>query len=708
MEDKEDKKEPKAERPPNRLIDDKSPYLLQHAYNPVDWYPWGEEALERARTEDKPIFLSIGYSTCHWCHVMEKEVFEDPVAAEFMNEVFVCIKVDREERPDLDAIYMGASQMLTGSGGWPLNIIMTPEKKPFFAATYIPKEGRLGQIGMLELVPRVKEAWRERRGEVLKSADDITAALAKALPVAPGEEMGPDTLKAAFDGLVQRFDLLFGGFGDAPKFPTAHNLFFLLRYWKRTGEAKALEMVEKTLDAMLRGGIYDHLGFGLHRYAVDREWLVPHFEKMLYDQALIAIAYVEAYQATGNKDYERAAREIFEYVSRVMTSPAGGFYSGEDADTEGVEGKFYLWGKEKIDKVLTPGEAELAAKVFNVTGDGNFVEPQTGETTGANILHLKRPLGEVAEELETTEGELKTRLEGIRKKLLEEREKRVRPHKDDKILADWNGLMIVALSKGAQAFSEPRYATAAAKAAAFILNNMRTDEGRLIHRWREGEAKVGGFLDDYAFFTWGLIELYEATFMPGYLKTAVELNKVMIEKFLDEAEGGFYFTAEDAEELPVRGKEVYDGAVPSGNSVAAYNLLRLGRITADPSLEDMAAKLLRAFSKSVAEAPAAYTQLMCAVEFAVGPAYEVVVVGKPSAGDTRELVSALKTGFFPNKVMLFRPAVDPSPEIASIAPFTVDQKGIEGKATAYVCRNYSCQSPTTDREKMLELLSGNQ
>jgi uncharacterized protein YyaL (SSP411 family) len=615
----EDKEQQKAAKRANRLIYTKNPYLLQHAFNPVDWYPWGPEAFERAKKDDKPVFVSIGYSTCHWCHVMEKEVFDDPVSAEFMNEAFVCVKVDREERPDLDSIYMAASQMLTGSGGWPLNIIMTPDKKPFFAATYIPKEGRFGHMGMLELIPKIKDAWRERKDEVLSSAEQITAALREALPAAPGEDLGTETLKRAFDQLVQHFDPLFGGFTDMPKFPTAHNLFFLLRYWKRTGEKKALEMVDKTLNAMLRGGIYDHLGFGFHRYATDRQWLVPHFEKMLYDQALISIAYVEACQATGRSEYEQTAREIFEYVFCVMTSPEGGFYCGEDADTEGVEGKFYLWRKEKIDRVLTKEEAELAAKVFNVTEEGNFTEPVTGEGTGTNILHLKGSFKDLASEFETPEDELKRRLESVRKKLFEERENRAHPHKDDKILTDWNGLMIAALAKGAQAFAEPRYASAAAKAAAFILKSMRTEDGGLLHSFCDGEARVNAFLDDYAFFIWGLIELYEATFMAGYLKAAIELNNILIKNFWDETEGGFYFTAVDAEALPARNKEVYDGAVPSGNSVAAYNLLRLGRITADTSLEEKAAKIVRVFSKSVVQAPSAYTQLMCAIDFAVGP-----------------------------------------------------------------------------------------
>jgi uncharacterized protein YyaL (SSP411 family) len=663
---------------PNRLIKEKSPYLLQHAYNPVDWYPWGPEAFEKARKEKKPIFLSIGYSACHWCHVMEEEVFDDPAVARLMNEVFVCIIVDREERPDIDNLYMVASQMLTGRGGWPLNIIMTPGKKPFFAATYIPRESRFGRLGMVELVPRINEAWTERKDEVLKSADEITEELAEVslAPDAPpgliGEEPGTETLEAAYKELSEFFDPDYGGFSDRPKFPKPHNLFFLLRYWKSTGEAEALEMVERTLNSMRRGGIYDHVGFGFHRYSTDREWLVPHFEKMLHDQALIALAYVEAYQATGNIDYEQTAREIFTYVLRDMTSPPGGFYSTEDADTEGEEGRFYLWSYEEITRVLSPRETELAVKLFNVTREGNSTDAVTGEKTGANILHLKMPLKEMAKELDSTEGELKGRLESARIKLFEARKKRIRPHKDDKVLTDWNGLMIAALAKGSRAFTEPRYEAAAEKAAEFILKNMRT-EGRLLHRWREGEAAVDGFLDDYAFFIWGLIELYEATFRVDYLRAALELNDLLIEKFWDETEGGFYFTAVDSADLPVRTKQPYDGALPSGNSVAMYNLLRLGRITADPSLEEKAARLLRALSRDLSRAPSAFTQLMVALGFALGPTYEVVI-----AGD--------------------------SPEITTVAGFTKDKKGRGGKATAFVCINYTCHRPTTDKLKMLEQL----
>ncbi|MGH7890123.1 MAG: thioredoxin domain-containing protein, partial [Thermodesulfobacteriota bacterium] len=475
---------------PNRLISEKSPYLLQHAHNPVDWYPWGEEAFVKAKNEDKPIFLSIGYSTCHWCHVMENESFEDEEVAKLMNDAFVSIKVDREERPDIDSIYMTVCQMLSQGGcGWPLNIIMTPDKKPFYAATYIPKENRHGRAGMLEFIPRIKEIWKTQRDNVLDSADQITSAIRQASQVSnekKGKELDGSTFEKAYDQLAQNFDTVHGGFGRAPKFPTPHNLLFLLRCWKRTGKDKALEIVEKTLSAMRRGGIYDHVGFGFHRYSTDPEWLVPHFEKMLYDQAMLSMAYIEGYQATGNRDYEKTAREIFTYVLRDMTSPDGGFYSAEDADSEGEEGKFYLWTEDEIRKVLNKEESDLVMKVFNVEKGGNFSDEATGRKTHSNIFHLSGSLSDAASLLNLEREQLERRIETAREKLFSVREKRIHPHKDDKILTDWNGLMIAALAKGASAFDEPKYAEAAGRAVGFILSRMQKSDGELLHRYRDG------------------------------------------------------------------------------------------------------------------------------------------------------------------------------------------------------------------------------
>ncbi|MFH1748282.1 MAG: thioredoxin domain-containing protein, partial [Planctomycetota bacterium] len=623
----------------NRLVFEQSPYLLQHAHNPVDWYPWGQEAFQKARDEDKPIFLSIGYSTCHWCHVMERESFENPEVAELMNATFVNIKVDREERPDIDNIYMSVCQAMTG-GGWPLTIVMTPDKKPFFAGTYFPKEGRFGRPGMLDLVPRIRQSWKTRREELLDSAEKITAHVRSMSVGAAGAELGLDTLQAAYEQLAARFDAQHGGFGSAPKFPSPHNLTLLLRYWKRTGEERALNMVEKTLQGMRAGGMYDHLGFGFHRYSTDAEWLVPHFEKMLYDQALLVIAYVEAYQATGKEEYARTAREILTYVLRDMTAPEGGFYSAEDADSEGVEGKFYLWTRAEVLDVLGESDGDVFCRAFNIEPGGNFSNPHCPPQR--NIPHHARPLADLARELDLSEEELRDRLETARQRLFEARERRIHPIKDDKILTDWNGLMIAALAKAARALDEPQYAVAAQRAADFVLTNLRDKHGRLLKRYRQGEAGLPAHLDDYAFMVWGLLDLYEANFEVRNLEAALGLTRAMLTHFWDESAGGLYFTAADGEDLLVRTKAVYDGAIPSGNSVAMLNLLRLGRITADAELEAKASAIGQAFSAQVSRMTSAHTQLLCALDFGVGPSFEVVIAGQPDAEDTKRMLRALR------------------------------------------------------------------
>lgn len=690
----------------NRLAYEKSPYLLQHANNPVDWYPWGEEAFEKARSEDKPIFLSIGYSTCHWCHVMEHESFEDSLVAELMNDAFVCIKVDREERPDIDNIYMTVCQMMTRGGGWPLTIVMTPDKKPFFAGTYIPKETRFGRTGMTELIPQIKNAWANRRDDILASAEQITSALQQTGDGASsGSNLGELTLTTAFDQLKGRFDSELGGFTGQRKFPIPHNYMFLLRYWNRTGDEMALEIVEKSLKAMRRGGIYDHVGFGFHRYSTDPNWFLPHFEKMLYDQALLAMAYIDAYQVTGNEFYAQTAREIFTYVIRDMTSPNGGFYSAEDADSEGEEGKFYLWTDDELTSLLDEQDAKLIRQVFNVETRGNYREEASGEDTGANILHLTKLLPELASEINMTVDQLETKIDEIRAKLFEYREKRIHPYKDDKILTDWNGLMIAAFAKGAQVLDDDKYLKAAKNAADFMLSQMQTDDGRLLHRFRDGEAVIPAYIDDYAFLTWGLLELYEATFSVDYLKAAINLNDTAIEHFWDESSGGYFFTADDSEDLIYRSKEIYDGAVPSGNAVAMSNLMRLGRVTGDPSLEQRASELSNAFSGTIAQSPSNHTQLMMALDFAVGPSYEVVIVGDPEASST--LLDKLRSEYIPNMVVIMKPDDEESPEITKIAAFTKAHTSIDGKPTAYVCLNFQCKLPTTDPDEMLALLREN-
>lgn len=691
----------------NRLKDEQSPYLLQHADNPVDWYPWGEEAFEKARKENKPILLSIGYSTCHWCHVMEHESFEDEDVAKLMNETFVSIKVDREERPDIDNIYMTVCQMMSKGGcGWPLNIIMTPDKKPFFAATYIPKESRYGRLGMMEFIPKVKEAWEKDKENILNSAEAVTEAVKKATDVSQNtqtKDLSTKTLDTAYNQLLRNFDEENGGFGRSPKFPTPHNHLFLLRYWKRTNDQQALEMVEKTLQEMRLGGVYDHVGFGFHRYSTDPNWLLPHFEKMLYDQAMLVMAYTEAFQATGKKEYEATARQILTYVLRDMTSPEGGFYSAEDADSEGEEGKFYVWTEEELKETLGDKDAELIITTFNTSKPGNFTEEAGGHQTGANILHLKKSFSEIAPSYDISEKEFTDKIEKARITLFNERKKRIHPYKDDKILTDWNGLMIAAFSMAGRTFNEPEYTKAASKAANFLLKDMRESNGKLLHRYRQGEAGIGANVDDYAFFIWGLLELYESTFDINYLKAALSLQEELDKGFWDDKSGGYYFTSNDAEKLISRQKEIYDGAIPSGNSVAGLNLLKLSRITGEIEYEQKAAKLGKAFSETIESGPMAYTLFMMGLDFGLGPSYEVVIVGDPEAQDTKTMIDAVRKNYSPSKVVLTKASdID---EITEIAGFTKSQSSIDGKATAYVCLNQICNLPTTDINKMLESIS---
>ena len=692
------------EKTTNKLAYEKSPYLLQHAHNPVNWYPWGEEAFKKAKSENKPILLSIGYSTCHWCHVMAHESFEDPEVAKLMNDVFISIKVDREERPDIDKIYMDVCQMLTGSGGWPLTIFMTPDKKPFFAGTYFPKTSRFGRMGLIDLILRIKDLWNSQKNEILQTANDITFSLQNITNEAPGDKLGIKNLKNAYNQLAMQYDNKYGGFSNRPKFPSPHNLLFLLRFWKRTGVKEALEMVQKTLDQMRKGGIYDHIGFGFHRYSTDSQWLVPHFEKMLYDQALLAIAYSEAFQATKNQEYAKTAREIFAYILRDMTAPEGGFYSAEDADSEGIEGKFYVWGIEELKTILNSEELEIVKKVYNISNEGNFLEESTREKTGNNIFHIKDSLLNIANELKIDEQNLKIKIERIRQNLFNVRKKRIHPHKDDKILTDWNGLMIAALAIGSRIYCESLYLEAAKKAIDFISTKLRKHNGRLIHRFRDDVAEIDAYLTDYAFLIWGLIEMYETTFEVYYLKMAIELNKDLLNHFWDDYVGGFYFTADDGEVLLTRQKEIYDGAIPSGNSVAMLNLLRLSFLTGDHDLEQKADILGRVFTEKVESSPLAYTHLMSAIDFAVGPSYTLVIAGDSGGDDTNQMLEEIRNNFIPNKTSIFLPTEHKSPEIVDIAEFTKFYEKVNNKAAAYVCVNKTCKPATNDINKMLELL----
>jgi uncharacterized protein YyaL (SSP411 family) len=692
----------------NRLISEKSPYLLQHAHNPVEWYPWSEEAFELAKKEDKPIFLSIGYSTCHWCHVMAHESFEDDEVADLMNDAFVNIKVDREERPDIDKVYMEVAQMMTGRGGWPLTIIMTPGKEPFYAATYIPKESRYGQPGMMELVPRLSEIWETDRANI----DDVTSRIKDALSQKKAEgaagNLDIDDIETAFSLFSRRYDDKKGGFGSAPKFPSPHNLMFLLRYWKRTGDDWALHMVEGTLRAMRNGGIFDHVGYGFHRYSTDANWLLPHFEKMLYDQAMLLIAYIEAFEATRKPQYAQVANEIVEYVLRDMTSQDGAFFSAEDADSEGVEGKFYVWSSKEIEDVLSKKESEAFGKMYNIRAEGNFREEATGEETYLNIPHITRTLDDVAEEIGEDTETLKRTLESARLKLLSVREKRVRPHLDDKVLTDWNGLFIAALAKAGRALDNADFVAAAERATESVLTNLRDAQGRLLHRFRDGESLGTAFLDDYAFFVWGLLELYETTFDPKYLEMAREITNDQITYFWDESGGAFFFTAHDSEDLLVRKKEVYDGAIPSGNSVSMLNLIRLARLLGDSEIESKADTIGETFSNEISRMQTTYSFMLVALDYALGPSHEIVIAGEASGEDTLAMLGSLRERFLPSTVVLLRPGGDGSKQLNSLAPFSKFMDTVNDVATAHVCTNHNCKLPTNDIEQMLMLLGEEQ
>jgi uncharacterized protein YyaL (SSP411 family) len=690
----------------NRLDREKSPYLLQHADNPVVWHPWGEEAFALAAEANKPVFLSIGYSTCHWCHVMARESFEDEVVAALLNETFVCVKVDREERPDIDKVYMAACQMLTGQGGWPLTIIMTPEKAPFFAATYIPKESRSDSIGLMDLTSRIAESWRGNSERFRQSAEEIVASLNHVWHASSDGGLPQDVQNQALAQLVEQFDDLFGGFGTAPKFPMPHQLLFLLRHGSRTGEAKAIRMAEKTLQAMAAGGIHDQLGGGFHRYSTDPRWLVPHFEKMLYDQALLFLAYTEAFQVTGNVFFPEVAEKIFAYVLRDMTDLRGGFYSAEDADSEGEEGKFYLWTQRELEELLSHEDARVATHYFAVEPQGNYTDELKGGYTGYNILHRQQNLADLAARLKMTEDALRQKAAAIAQILFKHREKRSRPHRDDKILTDWNGLMIAALARGSRVCRKKAYLDAAKSAADFILNHLRDRNRRLLHRWRDGEAAMPGSLDDYAFFIWGLIELYEADFDPRWLDTALELNDDLIRCYWDEERGAYYFTPADGEKLLLRQKEIYDGAIPSGNAVASLNLIRLGKMTGRHDLEERASLLLRSVAGAIRQMPGGCAQFMTAIDFLAGPSSKVVIVGVPGREDTRIMCETLNSYYLPRLVVLFRPAGAMDPLLVELAPYVRDMAMIDRKATAYVCVDQTCSTPTSDPMEMIRRLKG--
>ncbi|MGN8224238.1 thioredoxin domain-containing protein [Gracilimonas sp. BCB1] len=674
---------------PNNLKDEKSPYLKQHAENPVDWYPWGEEAFQKAKKENKPVFLSIGYATCHWCHVMAHESFEDPDIAELMNDAFINVKVDREERPDIDSTYMTVCQMLTGQGGWPLTIIMTPDKEPFFAGTYIPKEARYDRIGLRQLIPGVKGMWKNEPKRVEKATTKIREGFTRSQEFESGKFPGTEATDFAAEQLAQRYDAEHGGFGSAPKFPSPHNLMFMLRQWKLTGEERFLNMVTDTLEKMRLGGIWDHIGFGFHRYSTDQEWLLPHFEKMLYDQALLMMAYTEGWQATQNPLLKQTVYEIAEYVERDLVHPEGGFYSAEDADSEGEEGKFYVWKKEEIESVLSD-DASNFIDLFNISGEGNFEDEASKQRTGKNIPHLNSELSE----------EQSTWFNEVRSSLFEEREERERPLLDDKILTDWNGLMIAAFAKAGFTFGEERFTYLAENAFQFIEENLQ-ENNNLLHRYNDGDSGIDAMADDYAFLVWGLIELYEATGKPEYLKKALKQNERFIELFWDEDKGGFYFSIADEDQVYGRQKQIFDGAMPSSNSVAITNLIRLSRLTGNSAFEDYADKIGRAFSADLIRSGASICHSMQAIQFLHAEAKEITLRGEFS--EIEEVMDLLRSRFSPFRVLHFV-TDEHQKSLTEIADYVGTQNRIDNKPTLFICRNFACDQPITDLEKMKKAL----
>jgi len=680
----------------NRLAKESSPYLLQHKNNPVDWYPWGDEAFQKALELNRPIFLSIGYSTCHWCHVMEEESFEDEQVAQLLNDNFISIKVDREERPEIDHLYMTVCQAMTGKGGWPLTIIMTPDKYPFFAGTYFPKKGRMGRPGMIELLPAISDAWVNKKDELIQSANQIKKYLIDSNNKELGDQLNQSILTNTNSQFINRYDKTHGGFGTKPKFPSPHNLIYLLRYHNMSGDKTSLLMVEKTLQEMRLGGIFDHVGFGFHRYSTDTEWILPHFEKMLYDQAMLTLAYTEAYQITNNQLYKDTAEEILYYVQRNMTDKRGGFYSAEDADSEGEEGLFYLWTIDEIKNILSNVESELLINTYGLNKEGNYDDEATGNRTEKNILYLKEPINNI---------ELKNRLNQIIKKLYQARKKRIHPLKDDKILTDWNGLMIAAYAKAGVVFNSDDYTQQAEKSAQFILNNLTDNNGRLLKRYRDGNAGVDAHLDDYAFFIWGLLELYEATFNVTYLSEAIQLSNIMVDEFWDVTNGGFFLGSEKSEKLIVRAKTGYDGAMPSGNSVAAMNCSKLNRITGETKWAEISDKIFITFSNEIQQTPSGYASMVNAFLFNTDNPKEIVIVGSGKDSDTISAIEKIKSEYVPNKVIIFKDTDDELNKLSPLAKWTVTQETIDEKTTYYICQDFACKIPTTDLNLALKFIN---
>ena len=703
--------------PTNRLAREKSPYLLQHAHNPVDWYPWGPEAFDKARSENKPIFLSIGYSTCHWCHVMERESFESDQIAALLNRDFVPIKVDREERPDVDRIYMTFVQATTGGGGWPMSVWLTPDLKPFFGGTYFPPENRYGHPGFASVLTQVADAWRSQREQIDDSARDIVEQLHKTVSVAPTRPGAPlidsTMLESGFYYFRRTFDTHRGGFGEAPKFPrpSVHN--FLLRYHARTKNREALDMVLTTLREMAKGGMHDQLGGGFHRYSVDERWFVPHFEKMLYDQAQLAISYLEAFQITGDAQYADTARRIFDYVLRDMTHEGGAFYSAEDADSvidpahphEKGEGAFYVWPAEEIRALAGEPAASWFGYRYGVEPGGNVQHDPHQEFTGKNILYQAHTLEETAAHFSAPPDEVRAAIRNAERLLFEARAQRIRPHLDDKILTAWNGLMISALALGGAVLEEPLYAEVARRAAEFLIARLYDSAtGILLRRFREDDAAIPGFLDDYALFVQALLDLYEAQFDRRHLDLAIRLTEKQRELFEDAQNGAFFSTAAGDSSLVLRVKDDYDGAEPSGNSIAAGNLLRLAQITGRTEFRESAERLLAAFGSRLSTAPMAVPQMLAACEFYLSEPRQIVIAGESGAPDTRALLRAVHARFLPNRIVLLLDSDQTRSVLAAGAPALAAMHKLDGRAAAYVCRNFACQLPVSEVAALVELL----
>ena len=699
--------------PPNRLIRERSPYLLQHAHNPVDWYAWGEEAFAKARAEKKLIFLSIGYSTCHWCHVMERESFENPRIAEILNRDYVSVKVDREERPDVDRVYMAFVQATTGSGGWPMSVFLTPDLEPFHGGTYYPPEDRYGRPGFGTLLERIAEIWRSTPGKIVDQGSQFTETLRSHLHEAQAASSSPLNLKwldAGYSQLARSFDPEEGGFSSAPKFPRPSVFNFLLRYGRREGKASAYEMAELTLRKMARGGIYDHVGGGFHRYSVDARWHVPHFEKMLYDQAQLVVAYTEMFQITGDREFETATRETLEYVLRDLRSPEGGFYSAEDADslpdaqaTEKKEGAFYVWTREEIDSLLAPEEAHAFRRMYGVERNGNVSSGSDphGELAGRNVLFLQNDAETVAKLTGQPPDKIPSLIAAAKQRLKLAREKRPRPHLDDKIVTAWNGLMVSGFARAFQVFQEPAYLRAAQAAAAFLQQNL--SGRRLLRSYRKGAGAAGGFAEDYAFLIQGLLDLYEADFDVRWLQWAGELQVQMNALFAD-TKGGYFSTEEGAPDILFRLKDDHDGAEPSANSVASMNLARLGRIFNRKEFQNSAARIIGMFHLTLDRMAVALPQMLAALDATITEPVQMIVVGRLEDPATAEFLRVIRSRYLPNKVVLLADGQEGQKWLGQHIAAIQQMAPANGKPAVYVCRNFTCELPVTDPQELASLL----